>query len=154
MREHQPVRQGLLDVRIEHYAAAFAREYTNRAALKGINPPIINSLDEVFPMQRVASPDPDDREDPRTRVLLMTDIPTELDNDMVIAFLHEYRPEAIDRAEIGGNRMLSALILMQTAEGRDRAVERLNGTTLEGQRVVLQAFNNVSQGKSRHYRII
>jgi hypothetical protein len=81
-------------------------------------------------------------------VLLITGIPTEVDNDGVMAFLQDYRPEAIDRTEIGGNRMLSALVVMQTIQGRDLAAERMNGMRLQGQRVVVQTFNNVTQGKS------
>ncbi|KAI4628029.1 hypothetical protein J4E80_002165 [Alternaria sp. BMP 0032] len=126
-------------------AQAKARAQKKRAALAELIPQVLQNLGEVLPPHRVPSPDLDNREDTRNRVLFMTDIPPELDNDVVMAFLHPFRPEGIDRAELGGNRMLSAIILMQTAEGRDQAVEQLNGTTLAGQRVVLQAFNNVTQ---------
>jgi len=129
-------------------AQAKARAEQKRLALADLIPRVLQNLGDVLPPHRVPSPDLDNREDTRNRVLLMTDIPTELDNDVVMAFLHPYRPEGIDRAEVGGNRMLSALVLIQTAEGRDQAVEQLNGTTLAGQSVVLQAFNNVTQGKS------
>jgi hypothetical protein len=42
---------------------------------------------------------------------------------------------------------LSGLVLMQTVEGRDLAVKQLNGRLIRGQRVVLQTFNNLTQGK-------
>ncbi|KAI4650925.1 hypothetical protein J4E93_003282 [Alternaria ventricosa] len=126
-------------------AQAKARAEQKRADLAELIPQVLQNLGDVLPPHRVPSPDLDNREDTRNRVLFMTDIPPELDNDVVMAFLHPFRPEGIDRAELGGNRMLSAIILMQTAEGRDEAVAQLNGTTLAGQRVVLQAFNNVTQ---------
>jgi len=119
--------------------------YPLLCALADLIPRVLQNLGDVLPPHRVPSPDLDNREDTRNRVLFMTDIPPELDNDVVMAFLHPFRPEGIDRAEVGGNRMLSGIVLMQTAEGRDQAVEQLNGTTLAGQRVVLQAFNNVTQ---------
>ncbi|KAG9193802.1 hypothetical protein G6011_03837 [Alternaria panax] len=94
---------------------------------------------------RVSSPDPKRSEDPRNRLLLITDIPTEADNDEVITFLQDYRPESIDRAQIGGNWMVSALILMQTVEGRDQAAARLNGRMIQGHRVVMHTFSNLTQ---------
>ena len=83
-------------------------------------------------------------------MLLITGIPTEADNDAVMTFLRSYRPESIDRAQIGGNCMVSALVLMQTSEGRDRAVEEMNGQMIQGQRVVVQTFSNLTQGNSEH----
>jgi hypothetical protein len=56
-------------------------------------------------VMRVPSPDLDNPEDPRNRVLFITNIPTEVDNDEVMTFLQEYRPESIDRNQIGGNWM-------------------------------------------------
>ncbi|KAI4917014.1 hypothetical protein J4E90_003519 [Alternaria incomplexa] len=126
-------------------AQAKAQVAKKRLALADLIPRVLQNLGDVLPPHRVPSPDLDNREDTRNRVLFMTDIPPELDNDVVMAFLHPFRPEGIDRAEVGGNRMLSGIVLMQTAEGRDQAVEQLNGTTLAGQRVVLQAFNNRPQ---------
>ncbi|KAL1799549.1 hypothetical protein ACET3X_003586 [Alternaria dauci] len=99
---------------------------------------------------RVPSPDLQNREDPRSRVLLITGIPIEADNDAVMTFLRSYRPESIDRAQIGGNWMVSALVLMQTSEGRDRAVEEMSGQMIQGQRVVVHTFSNLTQGNSRH----
>lgn len=81
--------------------------------------------------------------------MLITDLPTEADNDAVMTFLQEYRPESIDRTQIGGNWMVSALVLMQTIKGRDWAVKNLNGEMIQGQRVTVQTFSNLTQGKSR-----
>lgn len=83
----------------------------------------------------VPAPDLQNRQDPRNRVLLITDLPTEADNDAVMTFLQEYRPESIDRTQIGGNWMVSALVLMQTTKGRDWAVKNLSGGMIQGQRV-------------------
>ena len=101
----------------------------------------------------VPAPDLRNRQDPRSRVLLITDLPTEADNDAVMTFLQEYRPESIDRTQIGGNWMVSALVLMQTTKGRDWAVKSLNGEIIQGQRVTVQTFSNLTQGKSRQLRV-
>ncbi|KAI5376448.1 hypothetical protein J4E82_004944 [Alternaria postmessia] len=93
----------------------------------------------------VPAPDLRNRQDPRSRVLLITDLPTEADNDAVMTFLQEYRPESIDRTQIGGNWMVSALVLMQTTKGRDWAVKNLNGEMIQGQRVTVQTFSNLTQ---------
>ncbi|KAB2110351.1 hypothetical protein AG0111_0g1242 [Alternaria gaisen] len=93
----------------------------------------------------VPAPDLQKRQDPRNRVLLITDLPTEADNDAVMTFLQEYRTESIDRTQIGGNWMVSALVLMQTTKGRDWAVKNLNGGMIQGQRVTVQTFSNLTQ---------
>jgi len=144
--EHEKVvREREEESRKREEQEAQAKAQAEKKRLAELIPRVLQNLGDVLPPHRVPSPDLDNREDTRNRVLFMTDIPPELNNDVVMAFLHPFRPEGIDRAELGGNRMLSAIVLMQTAEGRDQAVEQLNGTTLAGQRVVLQAFNNVTQ---------
>ncbi|KAF7679972.1 hypothetical protein GT037_001623 [Alternaria burnsii] len=76
----------------------------------------------------VPAPDLRKRQDPRNRVLLITDLPTEADNDA-----------------IGGNWMISALVLMQNTKGRGWAVKNLSGGIIQGQSVTVQIFRNLTQ---------
>jgi hypothetical protein len=80
-------------------------------------------------------------------MLLIMDIPTEVDNDAVMTFLQEYCSEAIGRTQIGSNYMVLALVLMQT-------VGRMNGRRIQNQRVLVDVFNNISQGKSRYLWVV
>jgi hypothetical protein len=51
-------------------------------------------------------------------MLLIMDIPTEVDNDAVMTFLQEYCSEAIGRTQIGSNYMVLALVLIRDANNQ------------------------------------
>ncbi|KNG50942.1 hypothetical protein TW65_71771 [Stemphylium lycopersici] len=104
----------------------------------GANPAIAQGLQTSSVVQ-------DTQESLDRRVLFITDIHPAATNDSVMDLLHAFSPVAIDRTKLGSNWMPSALVLMQSVDGRNRAVKELNRKTINGKKVVVQPFNKVSQ---------